>query len=232
MPGSTFEMNEINIGNLKCEYETTPMGVQNPCPLLGWQIRSDRPVMQSACRIVASSSEENLRAGIYDLMDTGKTASTRSFGVPYNGKPLESAMRVYWMVRIWTQDDEESGWSDFSWFEMGLLKESDWKGLWLSFLGGMVGNGLLVRHHFELKEKEVAYARAYVACVGYYEFHMNGKVLSDRKYPDGGSPGRRMGAKIYVSRIPVFFSAHGRHGPDSFSAGKVCSHSTEGLLGI
>ena len=86
--------------------------------------------MQSDCRIVASSSEENLRAGIYDLMDTGKTASTRSFGVPYNGKPLESAMRVYWMVRIWTQDDEESGWSDFSWFEMGLPSFGAVRTLW------------------------------------------------------------------------------------------------------
>lgn len=49
-------MSKIQIINLKCEYEVTPLGVQDANPLLSWQISADYPVTQKAYRIVASSS--------------------------------------------------------------------------------------------------------------------------------------------------------------------------------
>lgn len=173
-------MADITIFNLKCEYETSPMGVQNAHPLLGWQIRCDRPVMQEAYEIAAASSRENLEQGIFDLMDSGKVVSPRSYGIAYDGKKLRSGQQVWWKVKIWTQDGTVSDFCEPACFETGLLDRKDWKGVWLGFLGGMVGNGILMRHHFQTEEKEISRARAYVCCAGYYEFHLNGKVYRDK----------------------------------------------------
>lgn len=167
--------------NLKCEYEETPLGVQNTHPLLSWQIQADYPVMQEAYEIVAASSEERLLAGVYDRMDTGKVKTGKSYGISYQGVPLTSEERVYWAVKVWDSEGRESEFSKPSWFEMGLLEKKDWKGRWLSFLGGMIGNGLLMRHYFETDQKKIARARAYVCCAGYYEFHINGQVIGDKK---------------------------------------------------
>lgn len=174
-------MSGIKCINLKCEYEKEPLGVQSAHPILGWQIEADVPVMQKAYEIAAASSEENLKSGMYDVWDSGKILSERTYGIEYGGRPLKSSERVYWAVRVWDQNDEACGFSETSWFEMGLLCRKDWKGIWLGFLGGMVGNGILMRHPFAVKDAEVASARAYVACVGYYEFHLNGKIIGGKK---------------------------------------------------
>ncbi|MDO5540287.1 MAG: family 78 glycoside hydrolase catalytic domain [Eubacteriales bacterium] len=174
-------MSELKAINLKCEYEVTPLGVQNAHPLLSWQISADHPVMQKAYKIVASSSQERLENHVFDLLDTGKVETSKSYGIPYNGRTLHSEERVYWAVKIWDSDGKESDFSECSWFETGLFDKKEWKGVWLSFVGGMVGNGLLMRHYFETKEKEIIRARAYVCCVGYYEFHLNGRIIGEKK---------------------------------------------------
>lgn len=167
--------------NLKCEYEETPLGVQNKMPLLSWQIQADEPIMQKAYRIVASSTQDRLQTGTFDRMDTGKVESRKTYGIPYQGTPLQSTERIFWAVKIWDENDEEGDFSEISWFEMGLLERTDWKGQWLSFLGGMIGNGLLMRHYFETKNKQILKARAYICCMGYYEFHLNGYIVGDKK---------------------------------------------------
>ena len=173
-------MVEMKLINLRCEYEVNPIGIQKENPLLSWQIESAQCVMQSHYRIVAASSEDNLKAGVFDLWDSGKVCSGKTYGIPYEGRPLKSACRVFWMAKSWSDWDEESEFSGISWFETGLYKKSDWKGIWLGFLGGMVGNGLLMRHPFETEAKQGARARAYVCCAGYYEFHLNGKVIGEK----------------------------------------------------
>lgn len=174
-------MGRLDIRNLKCEYEITPLGVQNAHPLLSWQIFADEPVMQKAYRMVASSSETLLQQQVFDLWDTGRVEDVRTYGIAYGGKPLYSAERVYWAVKIWDQEGKESEFSEITWFETGLFEKREWKGVWLSFVGGMIGNGLLLRHYFETRQQEIARARAYVCCVGYYEFHLNGSIVGDKK---------------------------------------------------
>jgi len=80
---------------LRCEYVENPMGVQSEHPLLSWMCNSNRRgAYQTAYQVVASSSEEKLLAGDYDLWDSGKVESNHSFGVPYNGRKLSSGQRV------------------------------------------------------------------------------------------------------------------------------------------
>lgn len=174
-------MTGINIINLKCEYEITPLGIQDKNPLLSWQISSENPVMQKAYEIAVASSEELLDKHMYDMWDSGKVETSKSYGIAYEGKSLRSETRYFWKVRIWDKNGGVSEFSKSSWFETGLFEKKEWKGKWLSFLGGMVGNGLLMRHYFETGEKKIARARAYVCCVGYYEFHLNGRIIGEKK---------------------------------------------------
>ena len=160
---------------LSCEYETNPLGIQRRHPLLGWQIRSEEVNgYQTAYQIVAASTMERLETGDYDLWNSGRVEERRNRGISYAGAELHSAQRVFWKVRIWNQCEEVSEYSQTAWFEMGLLQQEDWKGNWMSFLGGLIGNGILMRYYFETSGKTVLRARAYVCCAGYYEFHMNG----------------------------------------------------------
>ncbi|MDC7290095.1 glycoside hydrolase family 78 protein [Blautia schinkii] len=175
------------IKDLKCEYTVCPMGVQLPDPSLSFScISEDRGKYQTAYEIAAASSPENLENGTYDLWYTGKVISRDSFDIRYNGQPLTSGQRVYWMVRIWDEQGNPTPFSHPSWFEMGLLDPADWKGRWLGFLGGLIGNGLQLRYTFTLKETPVK-ARAYVAGLGYYEFRMNGSKQGDELLEPGAT---------------------------------------------
>jgi alpha-L-rhamnosidase len=165
---------------LRCEFTENPLGVQSSAPLLSWRLESSRPGgRQGAYQIVAAAGPEALEAEGRRLWDTGKRAGGDCCGIAYGGSPLTSAQRVWWKVRIWDEHDRPSPYSAPAFFEMGLLRKSDWHGRWMSFLGGMIGNGILMRRNFTLKKKPV-YARAYVACMGYYEFRINGSRIGDK----------------------------------------------------
>ena len=177
-------MSTVKPVKLRCEYEVTPLGLTNTEPLFSWEF--DAPGekgRQTAYRIMAAYSSEDLEDGAYLVWDTGKVSSSRNFGIEYEGRELKSADRVYWRVCMWDENGEAHV-SEPTWFEMGLLNESDWKGDWMSFLGGMIGNGQLYRYSYDCKEKPVK-ARAYIAAVGYYDLHMNGKKVGDKLLEPG-----------------------------------------------
>ncbi len=178
---------KIKAACLRCEYVENPIGVQTEKPLLSFQGSRDLPGgMQSAYRIVAASGREKLISGEYDLWDSGIVKSERNVGIEYGGKPLGSGERAWWRVQILGSEHEESEMSEPAFFEMGLLSKKDWKGRWMSFLGGMIGNGLIFRRSFELSEKPVR-ARAYIAFAGYGELYLNGEKVGDKVLSPGAT---------------------------------------------
>jgi len=126
--------------NLRCEYRKNPLGIDTVNPRLSWTLESTDPeargLRQTAYQILAASSEERLRRGPGDLWDTGRVESDRSIHVPYEGKPLASAMPVWWKVRVWGNNGKPSAWSAPAFWSMGLLKAGDWKGKWIGLEGG------------------------------------------------------------------------------------------------
>ena len=174
-------MGKMKLVGLRCEYEINPLGIHRTNPLFSWKVETEeRNSYQSAYQIVAAASMEMLAVGEYDVWNSGRIASGENTGIEYAGKELTSAQRVYWKVRVWNSEGEVSDYSDPAWFETGLLKTEDWKGVWMSFLGGMIGNGILMRYYFEGQKKKIARARAYVCCTGYYELRLNGKKIGDK----------------------------------------------------
>jgi alpha-L-rhamnosidase len=133
-----------------------------------------------------ADTPENLAGGDYTVWNTGKVQGDRFSGIPYQGVPLRSSERVYWKVRIWDENGAAGEYSEAAFFETGLLRPEDWKGRWMGFLGGMVGNGILMRYTFTLKKKPRR-ARAYIAGLGYYELRFNGKKAGDKLLDPGAT---------------------------------------------
>ena len=87
--------------------------------------------MQSAYQVQVSSSAANLKAGKFDLWDSGRIASDQSFDVVYRGKPLGSRQIAHWQVKVWDNYKRAATSAPALW-EMGLLSPSDWTGTWLA----------------------------------------------------------------------------------------------------
>ena len=150
---------------IKTEFLADPIGVDFQQPLITWNCEGG--VSQTAYRIVASSG-----------WDSGKIASN-SMRVIY---PLElkSRERVDFSITLWDENDVE-GEPSTAYFEMGLLKKSDWKAKWIS--GNYTVNPVK-RYPVDCFKKEfdttdVKNARIYVSACGLYELALNGKRVGD-----------------------------------------------------
>jgi alpha-L-rhamnosidase len=72
---------------LRCEYLTNPLGIDELKPRLSWQCTAIDPkargLAQSAYQVVVASSPELLAKDQGDLWDSGKVVSGQSIHVPY-----------------------------------------------------------------------------------------------------------------------------------------------------
>ena len=129
----TMVVQAASVGELRCESRDDPQGIDVVRPRLSWTIEDQRRgERQSAYEILVATSTEALAGDEGDLWDSGKVASSRSYGVEYAGKPLTSRTRCFWKVRVWDRDGQASAWSPSAGWSMGLLlSRSDWKAAWI-----------------------------------------------------------------------------------------------------
>lgn len=178
---------------LKCEYRTKPLGLDRPRPRLSWQlVANERNQLQTAYQILAASDPSRLAPGKADLWDTGKVPSAQSVHVLYQGQPVHSGQRVFWMVRAWDRNDKPSGYSSPAWWEMALLAPADWQAQWITRQTPTIPGddpfadhpAPLFRKEFVL-DKKIARARVYVSGLGYYELRLNGERVGDHLLDPG-----------------------------------------------
>ena len=174
--------------NLKVDYNLNPMGIDNPAPGFSWVPKdADRSAVQSAYRIIVSSTKEKLDKNEGDIWDSGKVKSNQTLQVIYKGKPLKSNTRYFWKVQ--TQDGKgvDSEFSQPAWFHTGLQEPGDWKGKWIT--DGMefpkndegfyeIIPSPLFRKSFTVN-KEVKRASLFISGLGYYEAFLNGEKVGD-----------------------------------------------------
>ena len=183
----------INPQNLKCEYRANPVGIDLLSPRLSWELASkENGELQTAYRILVSSSEELLGSGVGDVWDTKRVDSDQSVNVYYRGAPLTSGRKYFWKVQAWGKDGTLSEWSRPSSWSMGLLSEEEWKAKWIG-LDRPVGaddtteftrlSARYVRKEFQVG-RSIQSATAYVCGLGLYELSINGsKVGNDVLVP-------------------------------------------------
>jgi alpha-L-rhamnosidase len=174
-----------------------PIGFYNPKPTFSWKL----PVLeniksQTAYQIVVASSKE-LLPNNPNLWDSKKQKKNQSTFVKYQGKTLQSRQKIFWQVRYWNQDKNVSEWSNVNSFELGLLKNSDWKAKWTGLdtakdsIKG-VRNFLMhrpqyLRKGFELSS-DIKSARLHITSKGVFYLHLNGKSVSDDVLTPGWTP--------------------------------------------
>jgi len=199
-------MDEIfYVTNLRCEYLTNPMGIEVAIPRLSWLIRSERRgAMQTAYQLLVEDAD----TGVV-MWNSEKILSDQATHIEYAGKPLQSRQRVDWKVRVWDEFDNPAEWSEFAWWEMGLLDELDWKAGWIgaSLVGGprTTSPCPFLRKEFNLTGMDypcdqadprdaaeveasglghalnpvVKKARLYITALGLYEVYLNGQRVGD-----------------------------------------------------
>ena len=189
LPIKSFAGNQPDVQNLRVEYKSNPLGIGTLQPRLSWEIISSaRNFMQSSYQIKVSETLNDLHNSKNLIWDSGKIKSGNSNQIIYNGKELKSKQRVYWQVKIWGNDGSESDWSKPAFWEMGLLNPSDWQAIWiepdLNENTSEYNPSPYLRKEFN-NSKKVKFARAYVTSHGLYEFHLNGKKVSDQLFTPG-----------------------------------------------
>jgi len=172
--------NNPKVVNLKCDYATNPIGIDVLKPRFSWCIESEeRGIMQTSYQVIVSNTENELSQNKGNIWNSGKINISTSTGIEYDGPELTSRQRYFWKVRIWTNNNQMSEWSDPGFFEMGLLKSDDWKSNWIAYVPGMPGK---VRYFKTtvINEKPIKQARTYISGLGFYEMYINKKKVGDR----------------------------------------------------
>lgn len=163
---------------LRTEYLKEPLGIDSLRPRLYWKCEDG--IRQTAYQLIAKKDNEI-------IWDTGKVQSNRMTHIPYEGPPLKSRDRIVWSVTLWDEQDR-NGETVASWFEMGLLDESDWEAHWIS------GNYTPRKNErypvdcfnrtFRL-HKEIKKARLYMTACGLYKATLNGKRVGNFELAPG-----------------------------------------------
>jgi alpha-L-rhamnosidase len=174
-----------------------PIGFYNPTPTFSWKLPVSKKIKnQSSYQLVAATSPDLLPNNA-DLWDTKKQETDQSTWIKYQGKELKSRQKVYWQVKYWNQDKEESHWSEINHFEIGLLNNADWRAKWIGLdtkAEGVLGSKENIIHRPQYLRKgfvlsgEVKDARLYITAKGVFDVAINGKNVSDDVMPPGWTP--------------------------------------------
>ncbi|WP_339713986.1 family 78 glycoside hydrolase catalytic domain [uncultured Kriegella sp.] len=187
---SNAEINvPLAIDRLRVEYHENPEGIDIEKPRFSWVLTGEgRSRYQSAYRIIVASSLAELEKDHANIWDSGKTTSNQTNQITYSGSSLSSNTKYYWKVKVWDEAGQESRWSEAAHWSMGLLRFSQWKGL---FIGHDVGYdktdkydslylppARYLRKSFKTSKK-IKRAIAHTTALGLYELRLNGKKVGD-----------------------------------------------------
>lgn len=189
---------QLQVNNLSCEHLINPIGIDITAPRLSWKLGGNaRGILQTAYQIRVADNRKF--SGKNMVWQSGKTTSDKSVLLPYKGKPLTSATRYYWQVRVWDNMGNSSAWSAPAFWEMGMLNTSDWKAKWIEPIQDTIRlmPALELRKEFNLNKK-IASARANITSHGIYKLYLNGsRVGNDELTPGWTSYNKRLQYQVY-----------------------------------
>ena len=106
------------VRDLRCENAVNPRAVKTEHPQLSWTWGA--PNIPRAYQILVASSEEKLQADDADLWDSGQVRTDQKTA-RYQGKPLTSLQHCYWKVRVWSDYDTPTFYTDPATWQMALM---------------------------------------------------------------------------------------------------------------
>src|SRR6188768_3107074 len=178
---------QVSVSNLRCEMLVNPLGIDVKEPRFSWQLSSDqRNVQQTGYQIIVSSSKEKLQKDDGDIWNSGKQNSSQSIHLNYAGKPLQSATKYFWKVKVFTNRGEAAS-TEPSFFSTGLYK-NDWKAKWIGYDKASPWDSITqwsrlsaryLRKEFQ-SSAVVKRVIVYISGLGMYELYINGKRIGDQ----------------------------------------------------
>ena len=195
--GVTFAQ-DLSLKDLTVDHKINPFGIENKQPEFSWKITGPgNNIMQTAYLIRVAADEKFSPANI--VWQSGRVESGESVLRTYSGPALKSAQRYYWQVKIWDNNGKESKWSSVSYWEMGLLSQSEWKAKWIEMESdtSRYSPSPHFRKEFQIT-RTISSARVYVTSHGFYELQLNGKKVGDQVLTPGWtSYGKRLQYQVY-----------------------------------
>jgi alpha-L-rhamnosidase len=198
-----------SVVNLRCEYLTNPLGIEEAKPRLSWQMRdARRGARQTAYQILVASSAQLLAQDKGDLWNGKRVKSDESVHIEYAGKQLQSRLRCFWKVRVWDKDGAPTAWSETAWFELAFLSPSDWSAEWIGLRDETIPPpAVYVRKSFRIGQASslslnqktdkqdacptIKRARIYATAQGVYELQLNGSRVGDHILAPGFTHARK-----------------------------------------
>lgn len=191
----------LSADSLKCNDLINPYGTDSLTEL-SWSVTSGiRAAKLTAYQVVLDTDPSRLGDASRCIWSTGKVMSETHFGINPDIK-TRPAVKYFWKVRVWDQDDKPSAWSETAYFVTGLSAVSDWEdSRWIGFedlpdslllVPGIHGSGnnlgeeakkRTVIPYFRKEfiiEKKVKEAFLFVSGLGQYELYVNGRKADDR----------------------------------------------------
>ncbi|WP_329071048.1 alpha-L-rhamnosidase [Streptomyces sp. NBC_01429] len=186
---------------LRCDHRTTPLGIDESTPLLGWRLVSERRGDDpTAYRVRVAERPEDLDEGGRPLWDTGRVEDPGAIGVLYAGPALTARTRYHWRLSVWPAGPSAPA-EETSWFETAFTGTPDWRASWIGHdphplavmdaptegAHALDGHGLapcpLLRRTFTASN--VTRARLYVSARGLYEIRLGGVRVGDAELAPG-----------------------------------------------
>ena len=178
------------VGELRCEHETDPVGIDSTTPRFSWRIfGSRRGLAQSAYRVVVVEPGDASQVA----WDSGRVESDEVSHVAYAGTPLESCREYRWTVTCWDEHGERMSGSDDAHFVTGLLPPEAFSARWISMRDPVsyestfdLPRGVHHSEYFAMYfradfacERPPARACAFASATGLYELWLNGRRVGE-----------------------------------------------------
>ena len=188
---------QVTIQHLLTENLSNPIGLDTRIPRFSWQLTAtERNELQTAYEIRVSAGSN----GKGELWNSGKVSSAQSVHLTYGGPALASGRRYFWQVRVWDNKGRNSAWSEYAWWQTGLLDPSDWTAKWIQPGYREEGAGRpspLFRKEFG-NTKRLRSATVYITAHGLYEATINGRRIGDAFLTPGWtSYSKRLQYQVY-----------------------------------
>ena len=179
-------MNSIIVTKLTSEYAKNPIGLAFNKPRLSWIVDgTTSAIIQDAYWIQGARTEKELLHGMNLLFDTDWVVSPKNSLVAYPGEKVPSASRVYWKVKVRTDNGEESDFSEIAFFETSIeTLSAEWISSPLIPLDTPLRSVPLLRKEYHT-DKNIVQARLYATARGLYIPHVNGTRLDRTLFNPG-----------------------------------------------
>ena len=183
------------IVNMRCEYQTDPIGIDVQQPRFTWNYAGQSKWQQDGFRLYFSQDpqklkhvkpsgrpyeKEHMKSGVWSQppSQTSQPAAVRSEHIP-----LRSHTTYYW--RVEATDGKRSVMSPIASFETAKMSETHWLGKWISDGKPREEHcAPILRKVFQV-EKELRKARIYVSAAAYAKIEINGERVSSSSLNPG-----------------------------------------------